>query len=247
MSDADFEKVRAAQAERNAAGKKGSRFDDSSQRTNNTKQSLTDNADTDLYGNGSNSDKFAGYNTSIAADGDEDGMDVDGDAGDDGRLIGQYTATTEQMNEWAQGETAEDDILNSREKQAQIASRETDYQKKRFDRNRLDDGTEQKSYKQVMQARELEREEERVKKMIADKEKEAIANGEDMDGVEHQATLKEGTPPTNGEVKAIDEPKPRARKRRWDVRASSLPLTARLPLMAMLRRVRPQLSALDGT
>jgi splicing factor 3B subunit 1 len=91
-------------------------------------------------------------------------MEVDGDDDDDangGRLIGQYTATAEQIGEWATGEAAEDDILNSREKQAQIQNRETDYQRKRFQR-RLSAGGEGKSYKESMQERDLEREEERV-------------------------------------------------------------------------------------
>lgn len=211
MSDSDFERVRAAQAERNAAsGKKG--FSDSSQRTNNAKgHSLTANFDKDLYGDEA-SDKFAGYNTSIAANDD----DVDMEDENGGRLVGQYTATAAQIGEWAHGETAEEDILQSREKQAQIASRETDYQKQRFKRGV--DGDGEKSYREVMQQRELEREEERVQKLIEEQRKEKIANGDDdddMDGVEHQALLREreDTPETD-EQKAAR--KVRAKKRRWD-------------------------------
>ncbi|EME38464.1 hypothetical protein DOTSEDRAFT_48672 [Dothistroma septosporum NZE10] len=212
MSDADFEKVRAAQAERNA-GKKGFN-DSSSQRTNTNKgHSLSENFDKDLYGNDAG-DKFAGYNTSIAVDEDED-MD-DGD--NDGRLVGQYTATAAQIGEWATGDTAEDDILQSREKQAQIASRETDYQKQRFKRGLEGDG--EKTYREVMHQRELEREEGRVQKLIEEKQKEQMANGgddDDMDGVEHQASLKEPTPeaPKQEEMNGDEKPK-RVRKRRWD-------------------------------
>ncbi|KAH0254263.1 hypothetical protein KCU91_g18086, partial [Aureobasidium melanogenum] len=54
MSDAE---IRRLQQERAAT------------RANPTKQSLTDNADTDLYGNGT-VDKYAGYNTSIAVNED---------------------------------------------------------------------------------------------------------------------------------------------------------------------------------
>ena len=212
---ADFERVRQAQAERNAASKKGGSgtLDASSQRTNATKASLTDNFDKELYGDDSR-DKFAGYNTSIAADYGDD-MDVDEEDGS-GRLVGQYTATAAQMDEWAQGGSAEEDILESREKQAQIASRETDYQRQRFKRELSPGRGEDRSYREVMAQRELEREEERVKRLIEQKNKEEIASGDDdeMDGVEHQATLKiesaeDGVNGTNGHV---EEPKPRARK-----------------------------------
>lgn len=213
MLAADFESVRKAQAERNeASGKnigKGS-----SQRSNNTKASMTDNFDTELYGNGT--DKFAGYNTSIAVDEDGD-HDMDEEDGGSGRLVGQYTATAAQMNEWAHGGTEEDDILDSREKQAQIANRESDYQKQRFKRALSPERGGDRSYRDVMQERDLEREEERVKKIIADREKERIANGEDdeMDGVEHQATLRDEGVDADGDVKQIED-KPRKRRTRWD-------------------------------
>ncbi|KAK4628819.1 U2 snRNP component prp10 [Fulvia fulva] len=215
MSDADFDKVRAAQAERNA-GKKGFN-DSSSQRTNTNKGiSLTENFDKDLYGNDAGGDKFAGYNTSIAVAEDEDMEDGD----NDGRLVGQYTATAAQIGEWATGDTAEDDILQSREKQAQIASRETDYQKQRFKRGL--DGDE-KTYRETMQQREIEREEQRVQRLIEEQQKEKLANGDDdddMDSVEHQATLKEGTPESAKPAEINGEEKPkRVRKRRWDTSA----------------------------
>ena len=218
MSDADFERVRAAQAERNSAGKKGGR---ETQRKNDTKASMSANFDTELYGNESE-DKYAGYNTSIPMADEDDAMAVDTEEGESGKLVGQYTATSAQMNEWATGDAAEDDILDSREKQAQIASRETDYQKRRFRRN-LDEEKEGETYRERMAANELQREEERVRRLIEDKQKEQIAKGDEdeMDGVvEHQATLKDGaaeeaakTDGANGE----GQQKPRARKRRWDV------------------------------
>ncbi|KAF2163872.1 hypothetical protein M409DRAFT_25647 [Zasmidium cellare ATCC 36951] len=206
MSDADFQKVRQAQLERNVASGKNGIKDATSQRTNSDKASLTENFDKDLYGDDSR-DRFAGYNTSIAVDDDEDMQDADDD-GEDGRLVGQYTATAAQIGEWAHGETAEADILRSREKQAQIANRETDYQKQRFKRGL--DGDGEKSYREVMQQRDLEREEARVQKLVEEKEKETMMNGEDdeMDGVEHKALLKDGTPPA--------EEKKKTKKRRWD-------------------------------
>ena len=170
-----------------------------STRANPTKQSLTDNADTELYGNGT-VDKYAGYNMSIAVNDDDDMDDADGED-QSRRLVGQYTATTEQMNEYANGEG---DILVDREKQAQIASRESDYQKRRFNRQLSPDG---QSYKEVMKQREIEREEERVHKLIEEKQ----AKGEDvMDVVvEHKPTLK-------ADEESTDVVVPRKRRQRWD-------------------------------
>ncbi|KAF2805971.1 ARM repeat-containing protein [Mytilinidion resinicola] len=229
MSDKDFEAIRRLQAERNSAnaGKKGSKtFDPSTQRTDtSTKASLTESFDTELYERTA-VDKFAGYNNSIATnDGDDDMEDADELNGR--RLVGQYTATKAQINEFAGGDTEEADILMTREKQAQIASRETDYQKRRFQRGPLtptradpfaansqagvqDDGL---SYKDIMKTREIEREEERISKIIAEKE----ANGETGAVVEHQATLKDTPDKENSEAgSTVAVAAVRKRKNRWD-------------------------------
>lgn len=204
---ADFARARQGAAERSAGNKSAS----GGQRNNNTKVSLTENMDTELYGQGG--DKYAGYNTSIPAD---DEMEMDGGDDEDangGRLIGQYTATADQIGEWATGDAAEDDILNSREKQAQIQSRETDYQQRRFQRRLSDAGDEGKTYRQTMEERELEREEERVRRAIEEKRKDQIAKGEDdMDVDEAKPTLKDGSKEDSPEAK----PRRRARKRGWD-------------------------------
>ncbi|TKA67050.1 hypothetical protein B0A55_11069 [Friedmanniomyces simplex] len=231
MSDADFERVRKAQNERNISGKKTS-GGASGQRTNNTKASLTEAFDTELYdgGGGSGADKFAGFNTSIPADvddGDEDEVMRDADE-EDGRLVGQYTATAAQIGEWASGDAGEEgDMMQSKEKQAQIANRETDYQKRRFRRN-VEGEADGKTYRETMQEREIEREEERVRRLVEEQEKARIAagddEGEEMEGlVEHKASLKDGS--ADADVKFEDEnganghaeAKPRARKRRWDL------------------------------
>ena len=235
---AQIEEIRAAQAARNAAaaGKKGSKtFDPSNQRTDvSTKASLTESFDTELYDR-NGGDKFAGYNTSIAVDGDDEEMeDTNGD--DSRRLVGQYTATKEQMNEFASGAgVEEEDILLGREKQARIADRETDYQKRRLNRGPLtptradpfaanrqagveDEG---QSYREIMATRELEKEEERVQKLIADKQ----AKGEDGI-VEHQATLKkeDSSDKENKEAGAtVAVASGRKRKQRWDISAESTP------------------------
>ncbi|KAL2353140.1 U2 snRNP component prp10 [Cryomyces antarcticus] len=248
---ADIDAITRLQQERNAAaqGKKGSKaFDLTSQRTNaSTKASLTDNFDTELYGSNNGSDKFAGYNTTIAVNDDEDMEDADGDGGR--RLIGQYTATKAQLNEFASGATGEEDILMAREKQNQIASRETDYQKRRLDRaltpTRADPfakgaqaGTEEEgqSYREIMAARELEREEARVKKLIEDKQ----ANGENG-VVEHEATLKDGQ--NGGEVHEAAGPTAdvvsgRKRKQRWDVSSEASTTNGEKPTEEKVKRSR---------
>lgn len=213
--------------QRERQGMKG--FDSSSQRSNPSKTSFTENADTELYGSNSG-DKFAGYNTSIAVNDEDndDDQDQDMDA-DAGRLVGQYTASREQMNEYANGE---EDILLGREAQAQIQNRESDYQKRRFNRalsptradpyanNSDGDGM---SYKEIMQLREVEREEERVQKLL--EEKQAKEGDQMQDITEHKPTLQidngehheDGANGTNG---ANGEPAPRKRKSRWETPAS---------------------------
>lgn len=230
MSDADFDTIRRLQAERNAvaAGKKGSK-DPSTQRTDvSTKASLTDSFDKTLYDGG---DKFAGYDTSIAVGDEDDDTEM---ADTSRRLVGQYTASREQINEFARGNgVEEEDILLGREKSARIADRETDYQKRRLDRvltptradafaaNRQAGAAEEgESYRDVMARRELEREEERVKRLIEDK----ASNGE---VVQHDATLthnnslsssdKENNDAGSTEVVAAG----RKRKQRWDVGTTS--------------------------
>ncbi|KAF2716756.1 ARM repeat-containing protein [Polychaeton citri CBS 116435] len=222
MSDADFERVRRSQAERNAASGKFGKTDSSKQQSGNNKGiSLTDNMDTDLYGGPERGDRYV---ASIPAGEEDEDDDMDGSGTNgSGRLIGQYTATDAQVNEWAQGDAAEGlDMMESKETQAQIASRESGYQKKRFQRD-LSPSRDGKSYKEVMHERELEREEARVQKMIEEQRKETIADGKDsdeeMDGVQHEATLKlkdtaEGADGGNGDVE--EKPRERKRKRRWD-------------------------------
>lgn len=234
---ADFEAVRKLQAERNAAAApKGSKtFDASNQRTDSsTKAPVTESFDTSLYDRGG-ADKYAGYNTSIAVDGEDEEM---GDADAGHSLVGQYTATRGQIDELAQGNDAEEgDILVDREKSAQIAQRETDYQKRRFNRGALTPTradpfaantnanveTEGQTYREVMALRELEKEEDRVKKLIEEKQ----ARG--ADGVEHHdATLKlEESDKENAEAgSTVSVATGRKRKQRWDVSTEPEPAPA---------------------
>ncbi|OLN88798.1 U2 snRNP component prp10 [Colletotrichum chlorophyti] len=219
MSDADFEAVRKLQAERNAAAaaKKGSRtFDPSNQRADSgTKQKLTESFDTELY-DGNGVDKFAGYHTSIPA-GDDDDDEMEG-ADNTRRLVGQYTASRDMIDEFARGDgVEEDDVLAGRgEKSNRITDRETDYQKRRFDRaltpTRADpfaaNGADGTSYRDIMEKRELEREEERVMRAIAAK----AEGGAEENGNVAQATLKDGDMENADAANAG-----RKRKKRWDV------------------------------
>jgi splicing factor 3B subunit 1 len=224
-STADFEQVRRLQAERNAlaAAKKGSKtFDPSSQRTDfSTKASLTESFDTDVYER-NGVDKYSGYNTSIPVDGDEDMEDADTGH----RLVGQYTASRDLINEMSSGNgVEEEDILLGREKSARIADRESDYQKRRFNRGPLTPTRadpfaanahanvepEGQTYREVMALRELEKEEERVQKLISEKRDAG-------ESVEYQATLKDEADKENidaGSTVAVAAG--RKRKQRWDV------------------------------
>ncbi|KAI0014651.1 armadillo-type protein [Xylariomycetidae sp. FL0641] len=230
MSDADFDTVARLQAERNAAAaaKKGSRS--SEQRSeSSTKAKLTETFDTDLYER-DGADKYAGYLTSIpAGDGDDEEMeDVDSSR----RLVGQYTATRSQIEEFAHGDGVEEDdpFAGRGENSTRIVDRETDYQKRRFDRvltptradafaaNRQAGASEEgHTYRDVMERRELEREEERVKRAIEAKRRD----GTDTDGG-HEPTLQNGDKENaeSGSTEAVSAG--RKRKKRWDVSSTAV-------------------------
>ncbi|KAM3431027.1 hypothetical protein NHJ13734_007475 [Beauveria thailandica] len=222
MSDADFETIKKLQQERNAASaaKKGTRS--STQRTDSTKQKLTDSADNDLYDN-DGGDKFAGYHTSLPMANDDDEMD---DVDTTRRLVGQYTASSEIINEFARGDgVEEDDILAGKgEKSGRIVDRETDYQKRRFNRvltpTRADPFAENRqagaaengsNYREIMEEREIEREEERVRRAIQSKQESG-----DVDN-DARPALTEGDKENAeaGSTEAVVAG--RKRKKRWDV------------------------------
>jgi splicing factor 3B subunit 1 len=219
MSDADFETIRKLQAERNAAtaAKKGSRgLDASSQRSgNSTKQKLTDVVDTDLYER--DGSKFEGYNTFLPAGDDEDEEMEDGDGRH--KLVGQYTAPKTLINEMARGSGVEEDdpLAGGGENSRRIVDRETDYQKRRFDRA-LDGG---ENYKEAMDRRELEREEQRVRRAIEAKQStKLIKSDEEHSEDEHRPTLTEEAH-ENGDATARE----RKRKKRWDIATTETPET----------------------
>ncbi|KAI0400516.1 armadillo-type protein [Xylaria palmicola] len=231
MSDADFDAVRKLQAERNAAAaaKKGGARPSGQRTENPTKAKLTESFDTELYDRNGD-DKYSGYLTSIpTADGEDEEME---DADNSHRLVGQYTATRSQIDEFARGNGVEEDdpFAGRGENSTRIVDRETDYQKRRFDRvltptradafasNRQAGAAEDgRTYRDVMELRELEREEERVKRAIQAKQKE----GDVPDG-EHRPTLQDGDKENAdaGSTEAVSAG--RKRKKRWDVSSTAV-------------------------
>ncbi|KAF4123492.1 splicing factor 3B subunit 1 [Geosmithia morbida] len=230
MSDADFETIKRLQQERNAAASHKNGPVAPGQRTDPTKQKLTDSADNDLYER-DGGDKYSGYHTSLPMgdDGDDDEMD---DAGDSTRrLVGQYTASRDVIDEFARGSgVEEEDVLAGRgEKSGRIADRETDYQKRRFNRvltpTRADAFAENRqagasengvSYREIMDSRDLEREEERVRRAIESKQ-----NGRENGDDEAMPTLQNGDKENAeaGSTEAVTAG--RKRKKRWDVSSTT--------------------------
>ncbi|KAF3103021.1 Splicing factor 3B subunit 1 [Orbilia oligospora] len=226
MSDSDFDQVKRLQQERNAT-KIGSKraLDASTQRKDfSTKASLTDNFDKDLYGD-SNGDRYEGYSREVV-DEDEEMADAQG-----GRLVGQYTATKEMMNEFVRDD---EDPLAGRTEGSRIMDRETDYQKRRFNRgpltptradafanNRQDGGEDGgRSYREIMAENDFEREKARVMKAIEDKQRD----GAGTDADEHQATL--SSKDADASADKENAPEGRRRKRRWDVSTTDSASTA---------------------
>ena len=132
-----------------------------------------------------------------------------------GRLVAQYTAPRDVLDEYAHGENEEEDILLARGKKAQVSNRESDYQKRRFDR-KLDE-RDGESVAETMQRREIEAEEERVLKLIEEKAAKQEEDEDAMDGVVQQKPLlKDGSGSENTADGTVTTEQPRKRRRRWD-------------------------------
>lgn len=142
-------------------------------------------------------------------------------------MVDQITPSKDLIDEMAvDGGPEEEDIILDREKSAAIAHRETDYQKRRFNRTlsptRADPFAETTNgesqghtYRDVMALREIEKEEERVRKIIAEKQR----NGETAAAIEHKPTLKDDRDKENQDAAGATETATtgRKRKQRWDV------------------------------
>ncbi|PLW07094.1 hypothetical protein PCANC_21827 [Puccinia coronata f. sp. avenae] len=206
-------------AEQNARAKKR---DQSTQRTDTSKASLTGGPsyDLDIYGG---KDRFAGYDTSIQVGG-RNSQQMDEDTEDrPTRMLDSYTVPKQFLQELADdAEEAEDPLLSSL-KAKEISSRQSDYHNRRFDRDpggavgsdpfaaqSKDKDQEEGSYKEAMRRAELEREEARVMKKIKEKQNEA-ADQMDVDQPERSKTPTMEEPPTP--VSSATGRK----KRRWDV------------------------------
>ncbi|KAI8078377.1 splicing factor 3B subunit 1 [Thamnidium elegans] len=158
--------------------------------------------DTDLY----TTDKFAGYSTSLALNDEED--EDDEVYQETKRKLNSYTASKDILNEATEGADAHDPFASTMRERT-IAGRQDEYQQRRFNRmlspSRKDafgeentTDTESRSYSEVARQAELEREEQRVLSIIAQKKKEEAETG-----VRAEASV-EDTPTTR-------------KKRRWDV------------------------------
>lgn len=123
-------------------------------------------------------------------------------------MVGSYTAPKEIFRDLErEAQSAEDPFKEHRGKT--IADRESDYQRRRLNYQKMDDdradafaGTEGKSYAQVLQEKQLEREEAEVRRQIVAKKKQ-----EEFDSRASGASDSDST----------TEPAPKTRKRRWDV------------------------------
>ncbi|CCJ31044.1 unnamed protein product, partial [Pneumocystis jirovecii] len=208
MSDAEFEEIRRLQLERNL--KKEENFPLKNPDSNETnipeKVSVVIDSnkkyDDDLYIN----ERPVEYDSSISFNAENAEANFQEQPH---RLVGQYTAPKYLLNDFSN----EDDPspINKDTNKKQIISRESDYQKRRFDqiltparqdafsankkKGSSDDG---RSYADIMRERELEREEVRVHRAIAEKKKEKIEDNVDKENIEIKH-----------------------RKRRWDTSESS--------------------------
>ncbi|PKI83614.1 U2 snRNP component prp10 [Malassezia vespertilionis] len=113
------------------------------------------------------------------------------------------------------------DPLAERAASHQIASRQSDYHKRRFQRDLGAEaqrdpfsgrGGEEEGYRDAMRRTNIEREEDRVRRLVQDKEK-AVERGEAPEKEEKSALEGDVTPP----MTAVDATPRVERKRRWDV------------------------------
>ena len=145
-------------------------------------------------------------------------------AADQPRLVDSFTAPKEVLEEFAEMAEEENfDPFAETAKTRQIASRQSDYHNRRFNRQAHDSADAFKAveegqdveggYKDAMRLQRLEKEEERVRRAIEEKEKQAREEGQakmDLDRTPPRAELEEA----QKELAAMQGTK---RKRRWDV------------------------------
>ncbi|EMR11559.1 splicing factor 3B subunit 1 [Pneumocystis murina B123] len=199
MSDPEFEEICLLQSGRDCKKKndsfssKDSSFDKI--KTEELKINFDKEYDENLYSNDRDSIE---YNTTIPINIDDEEQNSKNETH---KLVGQYTVPAHLLNEFSNEDS---ELITKVRSKRQIVSRESDYQKRRFDQiltparydafseDRKDkDSDSGRSFADIMRERDLEREEERVHRAIA-KKKEVQSNDDKED--------KESKP----------------RKRRWD-------------------------------
>ncbi|KAF9917452.1 Splicing factor 3B subunit 1 [Lobosporangium transversale] len=182
---------------------------DKSTQREDTRVSLTGGVgyDQDIYDAG---DKFAGYSTELPMDEEEEEDELSKRmAQQNSKKLSSYSAPKEAFAHLASVDDDDTDPFAGRKESQRIIDREGDYHKRRLNRvlspSRQDpfsnkdsdaNGSEARSYAEIMKETELEKEQQRVMHLIAEKKKEA-----------QKATGLEAPPP----------PTPTGRKRRWDV------------------------------
>lgn len=140
------------------------------------------------------------------------------------RLVDSYTAPKDVLQEFA--EMAEEDDIDPFAETAskrQIASRQSDYHNRRFKRQAnesadafkaVEEGTEvEGGYQDAMRRQRLENEEERVRRIIEEKERQAREEGQDKMDLDK-------TPPRQEIIDAVKDVaavSSTKRKRRWDM------------------------------
>ncbi|EST08416.1 Splicing factor 3B subunit 1 [Kalmanozyma brasiliensis GHG001] len=181
--------------------------------------------DQDIYGAGKRSD----YVRELPMDAASDDSGSDNDSGPStGRRanpLDAYSAPQHLLHEFADEDL---DPLKARSESRQVAARQSDYHLRRFNRelgdgkavdafaeNGQTKGDEEESYKDRMRRAELEREEERVRRLIDAKEKEAKEKETERPD-QDEWDIK---PSTSSDKPEGDRTPKARRKRRWDVAA----------------------------
>jgi splicing factor 3B subunit 1 len=167
--------------------------------------------DEDVYGS---SRKKSNYVTELPAMDVDDSDDSDGESSKRKNPLDAFSAPQHLLNEFADDN---EDPLQDRSKAKQIAARQSDYHLRRFNRDAGpekgadafsgEDGGEG-GYKEAMRRAEIEREEERVQRLIEAKEKEAQEKREAGEEENGKAAFNSAAPDATPRIE---------RKRRWDV------------------------------
>lgn len=143
---------------------------------------------------------------------------------DEPRLVDSFTAPKEVLQEFAELAEEEDfDPFAETASKRQIAARQSDYHNRRFNRQAHESGDAFKAaeggedveggYKDAMRLQRLEKEEERVRRAIEEKERQAREEGKEKMDLDK-------TPPREELIEAAQELAQASgtkRKRRWDV------------------------------